>query len=254
MISVKGLRIDSTDFRVLDGIDLELPAGRVLGVYGPNGSGKSSLLRALSGESRLSLEGVVRIDGVVMDSDLDPAERCRKVLRLGSEFHSPFGVRVRELYELALEARRGPEPGTRIHERMVAVAESLGVLDLLSRDFETLSDGQKQWVMFGRGLLQEPAVLLLDETFSKLDLDRLIRARDLIREQAGLGTTFVIVSHDLHFLTSASDELLLLRSGRILARGPARELLSTEVLGELYPGTSLRVLTDPLTGERRIVY
>ena len=189
-----------------------------------------------------------------MGPELHPAERCRKVLRLGSEFHSPFGVRVRELYELALEAQRRPESRMRIQERIATIAETLGVLDLLSRDFETLSDGQKQWVMFGRGLLQEPSVLLLDETFSKLDLDRLIRARDLIRERIRRGATFVLVSHDLHFLTSVSDELLFLKSGKMLARGPASELLSPSVFEALFPGTALRVLVDPVTGERRVIY
>jgi iron complex transport system ATP-binding protein len=254
MISVSVLRVESPESRVLDGIDLELSSGRVLGVYGPNGSGKSSLLRVLAGESRLPVEGGVRIDGATVGPGLSPAERCRKVLRLGSEFHSPFGVRVRELFELALEARHGPGSGSRIQERIATIAETLGILDLLSRDFETLSDGQKQWVMFGRGLLQEPSVLLLDETFSKLDLDRLIRARDLIRERTAAGATFVMVSHDLHFLTSVSDELLFLKSGRILARGAAHALLSTSVFEALFPGASLRILIDPVTGERRVLY
>ncbi len=236
MIHLNGVTVSTQNRVLLSQIGFHAPQGTVLGVYGPNGAGKSTLLRAMAGVLDLGHSGRIEIDGLEISPRIDPSERCRKILRLGSDFHSSFGVRVGELFELAARTR-GRSEG------VASVLERLGLTGWVSRDFGDLSDGQKQWVMFGRALIQDPKVLVLDETFSKLDLDRLAAAKVLIRERADTGGVVVIASHDLNRLATWSDRLLLLASGRTVAEGPVGEVFNGENLKKMYPESDLEI--DP---------
>jgi ABC-type cobalamin/Fe3+-siderophores transport system ATPase subunit len=236
MIRLNGVTVTARKQVLLSEVGFQVPEGLVFGVYGPNGAGKSTLLRALAGVLDLDHSGSIQIDGVEISSRMDPSERCRKVLRLGSDFHSSFGVRVGDLFKLAVRS------GGRA-ELVSDIINRLGLADWISRDFGSLSDGQKQWVMFGRALVQDPRVLVLDETFSKLDLDRLMAAGELIRRRVDSGGVVVVASHDLNRLVTWSDRLLLLGSGRIVAEGPVTDVFTSENLKKIYPNSSLEI--DP---------
>jgi iron complex transport system ATP-binding protein len=97
--------------------------------------------------------------------------------------------------------------------------------------------------MFGRALIQDPRVLVLDETFSKLDLDRLSAARGLIRQRVASGGVVVVASHDLNRLATWSDRLLFLASGHMIAEGPVEEVFNGENLKKMYPNSALEM--DP---------
>ncbi len=234
MICLDDVTVSAGKRTLVSNVGFRVQEGVVLGVYGPNGAGKSTLLRAVAGVLPHPRSGIIEIDGVMISPRLDPAERCRKVLRLGSDFQSSFGVRVSELFELA----------TRSGGRGDLVPEVLDRLELrgfLARDFGSLSDGQKQWVMFGRALIQNPRVLVLDETFSKLDLDRLATAKDLIRQRVSAGGVVIVASHDLNRLARWSDRLLFLASGRKIADGPVDEVFNSENLKKMYPDSKLEL-------------
>jgi iron complex transport system ATP-binding protein len=244
MIRVSGLSVEVSGRNLLSEVGFEVGTGAAIGVYGPNGAGKSTLLKVLAGTLSLEHSGKVEIDGIEIAPSLDPAVRCKKVLRLGSDFHSSFGVRVFELFELASRVGAGKGP---VRE----VSEELGLGELWSRDFRTLSDGEKQWVMFGRALVQDPRVLILDETFSKLDLDRLALAGRLIRKRGESGRVVVVASHDLNWIAASSDRLLFLASGRIIADGSVSDVFTECNLKKMYPSAGLRL--DP-SGKPRIGY
>ena len=244
MIRVSGLSVEVSGRNLLSEVGFEVGTGAAIGVYGPNGAGKSTLLKVLAGTLSLEHSGKVEIDGIEIAPSLDPAVRCKKVLRLGSDFHSSFGVRVFELFELASRVGAGKGP---VRE----VSEELGLGDFWLRDFRTLSDGEKQWVMFGRALVQDPRVLILDETFSKLDLDRLALAGRLIRKRGESGRVVVVASHDLNWIAASSDRLLFLASGRVIADGSVSDVFTEGNLKKMYPSAGLRL--DP-SGQPRIGY
>jgi iron complex transport system ATP-binding protein len=259
MIRVSGFEVRSQSGKsLLSSTDLDLPAQTVLGVYGPNGSGKSSLLRGISGEaSPVVRSGEIVIDGVPLNLLSSPADRIKRVLYLGSDFRSAFDLTVRDLFELGIESASGRfwpglNPGER--DRMAGVVERLQMVSLLPRVFQTLSDGEKQMVMFARALIQAPKVLVLDETFSKLDLDRLISVTRIIRDWINCGMTFLISSHDLNFLSEISDQLVFLKEGRIIAGGPVDSVLNESNLRELFTKVAPHVVTSPESGKRKILY
>ncbi len=259
MIRVSRLEVKSPNGpSLLCPLDLELQERSVLGVFGPNGSGKSSLLKAIGGEpSAVFRSGEVIIEGVPMELLREPSERVKRVMYLGSDFRSPFQLTVRDLFDLGIESASGrllPGLNAGERDRVSSVVESLDLLSFLPRTFQTLSDGEKQLVMFARALIQAPKVLILDETFSKLDLDRLIHVTRIIRAWTACGMTFLISSHDLNFLSEVSDQMVFLKKGNIIAGGPVDSVMNESNLRELFCQVAPHVVTSPESGRRKILY
>ena len=219
MISVSNLSASVTSGKeVLSSISLEIETGSALGVYGPNGSGKSTLLRAIAGTARdRTLHGEVRVENTLIDAALSAKERVKRVLYLGSDFHTPFELKVQELFELGAHVSHQPLG------KIAEVIETLQIRNFLERSFESLSDGEKQLMMFARALIQGSKLLIFDETFSKLDLDKLILVAKVLRSACAKGTTAIIASHDINFLTECADEFLFLKAGKKIAGGKVSE-------------------------------
>jgi iron complex transport system ATP-binding protein len=249
MIRVQSLTATTLDGQeLLSDINLNLAQGQTLGVYGPNGSGKSTLLRAISGVSRArNLLGLVQVAENSVDS-FTAIERAHKIIYLGSDFNSPFELKVRELFELGAQVLNRPQGN------ISEVVEYLSIQNFLNRDFNSLSDGEKQLMMFARALIQRPEVIVFDESFSKLDLDKLILVAKAVRHYSALGLTTIIASHDLNFLSESADEFLFLKSGKKIASGNVTQVLNETNLELLYPGLSLHVVVSPDTGRFKILY
>ena len=259
MIEVRNLTvITSEGKRLLDSFTLDAPEKSVIGVFGPNGSGKSTFLKALAGvDSPHEIRGEVRIEGQPIRGSKGARERVSRALYLGSDFKTTFGLTVRELFELGVKAHdpgMSPLLNERDLERIGNVVATLEISDFLGRTFPSLSDGEKQLMMFARALIQAPKVVILDETFSKLDLDRLIQVSKLMRAWVDCGMTFLVASHDLNFLTEISDQLLFVKSGRIVTQGSVDEVLSESRLRELFTRALPQVVKSPVSGRRKILY
>jgi iron complex transport system ATP-binding protein len=222
---------------LLQETSFDLPLGLILGVYGPNGAGKSSLLKTLSGLSaHENIVGETWIGNSLISREMPTAERVRSIVYLGSDFISPFELTVRDLLEMGAlvhSSELWPTLSAKERAQMGEVVESLGLIDFLPRIVSTLSDGEKQLVMFARCLIQAPKVLVLDESFSKLDLDKLLLLTRVIRRRAAQGQTFLIAAHDLNFLS---------------------EVLTTAMLESIYPDRAIHVVKSPETGRNKILY
>ena len=250
MISVRDFSARVKSGKVLvSQISFDLAQGQVLGVYGPNGAGKSTLLRGISGVAQdRALQGEVILGQKLLSNLKNPVERVHQVLYLGSDFQAPFDLTVRELFQM------GADTGLKNQGRISEVVESCKLENFLERQFRSLSDGEKQLVMFSRVLIQGPLIVVLDESFSKLDLDKLILVTRMIRQSTALGMTFVIAAHDLNFLSEVSDELLFLKNGLSLGFGPVMNILTASMLESLYPDVALQVVRSPETGKFKVLY
>ncbi len=236
--------------RLLNPVSIDFSMGEVLGIYGPNGSGKSTFLRALSGGNYgLKVSGEIWIDQFAITQSVRADARASVVVYLGSDFHSPFSLTVRDLLEMGNGFSATPS-----HSRISEVIEALKINEFMPRVLNTLSDGERQLVMFARCLIQFPKVLILDETFSKLDLDRLMLVGRVMRQWCERGMTFLVASHDLNFLSEVSDQMMLLKKGELLAMAQVHEVMTPHFLGELYPGVPLQVVRSPESGKLKILY
>lgn len=226
---------------VLDEVSFEVSRGEVLAVIGPNGSGKSSLLKFVSGvlpidawHVRKHWSGHVRVHGSDLLS-LVPAARARQVLYLGSHLQCDFPLTVREFVELGNRAGVGSAGGALSVDAALAECDAGS---LARREIRTLSGGERQRVALARAYAQGARILIVDEAFSQMDLHHLERIRAQMRALAQRGWAIVLVTHQIERLGDWADRGLLLASGRVLAQGPVREIISPQSLARAYPALS----------------
>lgn len=234
ILVARGLGLDHGGRRLLDGIDLALGRGEIVGVLGPNGAGKSTLLRVLAGLLPAS-RGTVELERRSLSS-LSRKEVARRVAFLPQEVPAdlPFTAlevalmgRSPHLGELGLD---GPED-RRIAEESLRATESLHLAD---RPFFALSGGERQRVWLARALAQRAPVWLWDEPTSHLDLAHQRLVLRLLRRHAQLGGAAAVVLHDLSQAAWVCDRLLLVDGGRAVAVGSPGELLSPARLQEVF--------------------
>ncbi|MGO1851114.1 ABC transporter ATP-binding protein [Microbacterium sp.] len=207
------------DFTAVDDIDLSIPAGKLTTLLGPSGCGKTTSLRMLAGYTRPT-KGQILIDGV--DATNAPPEKRG----LGMVFQSyalfPH-MTVTDNVGYGLRLR-----GVSKQERTERAAESLelvGLGHLAARKPRALSGGQQQRVALARAIAIRPKLLLLDEPLSNLDARLRVQMRSEIRRiQHETGLTVVLVTHDQDEALEMSDEMVLMRDGRIMQQGAPAEV------------------------------
>jgi iron complex transport system ATP-binding protein len=229
---------------VLRGITLSVPPGGRVCLIGPNGSGKTTLLRTVAGLVRHA--GRVRVGGAA-PADLDRRALARRVALVPQQPVVPPGMSVLD-YVLMGRTPHIPYLGSESRRDLEAVGTVLDQLDLARlapRRLDSLSGGELQRAVLGRALAQQAPVLLLDEPTTGLDVghqQQVLELVELLREREEL--TVISAMHDLTLAGQFADELVLLDGGRLAAAGPARAVLTEEVVGRHYRA-SVRVLEDP---------
>jgi iron complex transport system ATP-binding protein len=241
-LAVRGVAVEVDGARLLDGIDLEVGAGRWVSVVGPNGAGKTTLLRAAVGLVPCRA-GRIELGGRDVGR-LRARARARAVALVPQVPVIPPGVSVLD-YALLGRTPHCSFLGSET-ARDVALARDvlarLGVVDLAGRSLESLSGGERQRVVLSRALLQDAPVLLLDEPTSALDIGHQQDVLELV-ESLRVERALAVLStmHDLTLAGSYADELVLLNAGRVVERGPAGAVLTEEHLRAHF-GASVRVL------------
>jgi iron(III) transport system ATP-binding protein len=213
-ITVRGLRQVFGTQPVLEGIDLDVPAGTTLALLGPSGCGKSTLLKLLAGLLRPSAGHIAFGTQVVVDAhQCLPPER-RGLGMVFQDYALWPHMTVAANVSFALEMRR-VERGER-EQRVAAALARVGLEGLGGRRPAALSGGQQQRVALARAIVAEPRILLFDEPLS--NLDRALRA-SLCAEIGGLlaqlGTTAVYVTHDHEEAQVLAHQIVTLAHGSI---------------------------------------
>jgi len=205
---------------VLDHVDLEAPAGRVLVLLGESGAGKSTLLRLVAGLDDPDA-GTIEIAGrVVADPKRRVAPHARGVGMVFQTLELWPHMTVAENITFGLAGRpRGARAAA--HPRVLEVAEAVGLpAALLARRSPTLSGGERQRVAIARALAADPGVLLYDEPLAHLDPSRRGEIRSLVRRVAVARTTTVVyVTHDPAEALEVGDVLAVLAHGHVVDVG-----------------------------------
>jgi iron complex transport system ATP-binding protein len=243
----RDLTLGYGDRTVVDHLDLDVLDGGITAVIGPNGCGKSTLLRAM-GRLLRPQGGEVLLDGRRIDR-LPSRDVARALGMLPQSPTAPEGLTVADL------VTRGRHPHqswfrqwSRDDEAVVAEAMAwTGVSDLADRPVDALSGGQRQRAWIAMALAQGTDLLLLDEPTTHLDLAHAVDVLDLVdRLHADRGRTVVMVLHDLSLAARYADTLVAMRDGRIVAHGPPREVVTPELLADVF-GLHAAVLPDPVS-------
>jgi iron complex transport system ATP-binding protein len=212
--------------------------GRITALIGPNAAGKSTLLRCVIGVVRPT-GGSVLIDGRPAHA-MRPRELAARVAYVPQRpvLSAPFTVReVVRLGRYALP----PSPA-----RTRQAIDRLEIGDLADRPYPSLSTGQQQRATLARAVAQvaDDGHLVLDEPTSAMDLRHVRRCARVLREAADAGVTVIVAMHDLTLVASIADDAWLLDAGRLVASGPATEVLAPDRLAAVF-ATPFLSLQDP---------
>jgi len=238
-LAVRGLEKRYGSVQALDGVDLEVGEGELVGLLGPNGAGKSTLVKIACGLVRPSAGGA-EIRGRPASS---PAARA-ELGYLAELFRFPGWYRAWEV--LALHQRLSASTGG-AGERDALLA-LVGLADAGDRRVEEMSKGMQQRLGIAQALVGEPRVLLLDEPTSALDVGAQQQVLELVASlRADHGLTVLSAMHDLTHAGQYADRLLLMDGGREVAAGLPHEVLTEQLVARHY-GAEVRIVADEETG------
>jgi iron complex transport system ATP-binding protein len=238
---------------VIEELSVDIADGAFTAIVGPNACGKSTLLRGLARLLK-PLDGQVVLDGRDI-TDMHTKEVARRLGLMPQTSIAPDGITVADLVS------RGRYPHQRVFrqwsptdEQAVATALSAtGTTELAGRPVDELSGGQRQRVWVAMLLAQQTRLILLDEPTTFLDIAHQIELLELFtalsRDQ---DRTVVAVLHDLNHACRFADQIIAMKSGRIVAKGSPGEVITPHLIERVY-GLACQVIADPETGTPLVI-
>jgi len=248
LLEVKDVIVRYDTATILDGANLKVEKGELVGLVGPNGAGKTTLLRAIAGlinwdrevlrgtrKSDVTFEGTIEFEGERIDK-LTGFQIAKKGLQLCPQMGRPF---------VEMTVKENLLAGAYLCKNQKEVAESLDrVYELFPRLKErekqisgTLSGGERQMLAVGRSLMRRPKLMLVDEPSSglapKIKDDLFKRVEEIYKE---LGVTILLAEQDISFAFALSKRNYVMSRGHMIAQGTADELLKDETIRKTYLG------------------
>jgi branched-chain amino acid transport system ATP-binding protein len=257
VLSVDNLTLSFAGASVLEDVSFSVGERECVGLIGPNGAGKTSLLNCIS-RSYKQDQGIIRFQG----SDLArvPAHR---IARLGivRTFQSvellPRSTVVRNtiigahplmrgtFLEGLLRVGRSPRDEKRFEAEARHTLDQLGLGELADRPVGELPFGSQKLIEVARALLGRPTLLLLDEPIGGTNTEeRKVIGNYITRIREQYNLSLIVVEHDIAFVSSIADRIVALDFGRVIADGPAADVLADPKVIESYVGASARSTTD----------
>ncbi|MFI6344491.1 ABC transporter ATP-binding protein [Streptomyces sp. NPDC050560] len=252
-LQARGLELGYGERRIISGLDIDVPPGRITVVVGPNACGKSTLLRSMA---RLlhPANGAVLLDGASVH-EMSTKEVATVLGVLPQTPVAPESITVADL----VSRGRYPHQGwirrwsPADDEAVAAALHATDVLDLAERPIDELSGGQRQRVWIAMALAQQTDVLLLDEPTTYLDISHQLDVLDLLTDlNRQRGVTLVVVLHDLNLACRYADHLVAMKDGRVVAEGAPAKVVTESLVADVFGLRSI-VVPDPASGTPLIV-
>lgn len=241
-VSLRGVRKRFGTTQAVAGLDLDVPAGALVGLIGPNGAGKTTTMK--------SIAGLLAPDaGRVSVFGLDPVRQTRVVRRLVGWMPDFFGVYggLTAAEYLDFFAAAYKVPSAERADRVELLLDLVRLSDKRDTDVDGLSRGMQQRLGLARSLVHDPELLLLDEPASGLDPRARVELREILRALHEDGKTILISSHILTELAQMCDSVVIMDAGGVVASGRTEDLRASLFRGN----TGVRVrLPDPAGTER----
>ncbi len=253
MIRVENLHKHFGGFRAVDGSSIEIETGSITGLIGPNGAGKTTLFNVIAGRLPPT-SGKVFMDGEDI-TGLTPHELFHKGLlrtfQIAHEFSSmtvrenlmmvPGGQSGETIWNAWINRRRIAEEEAALLKKADEVLEFLTIDHLKDEKAGNLSGGQKKLLELGRTMMVDARIVFLDEVGAGVNRTLLNTIGDaIIRLNKERGYTFCMIEHDMDFIGRLCDPVIVMAEGKVLAQGPATEIMQNEAVIEAYLGTGLK--------------
>ncbi|WP_410642639.1 ABC transporter ATP-binding protein [Amycolatopsis sp. lyj-346] len=252
-LRVQDLRVAYDDRVVIDGLDLDIPPGKITAIVGANACGKSTLLRTLA-RLLTPKSGAVYLDGRSIQ-DLPTRQVAQRLGILPQSPVAPEGMTVADL------VGRGRAPhqswwrqwSTSDEGAVQAALAATSMTDLADRPVDELSGGQRQRAWIAMAVAQGTPVLLLDEPTTYLDLAHQIDVLDLVVDlNRAEGRTVVMVLHDLPQACRYADHVIAMKAGRVVASGEPASVITEALVEEVFD-IRCQVSPDPVSGTPMVI-
>lgn len=239
------------DMPVLSGVSLSVSSGEFVCILGANGSGKTTLLKCMMGRLKPNI-GAVRLDGEEVRK-FSPRDLARRIAYVPQQPRIAFAMSAAEIVLTGRLAHCGALglAGSQDLDIAQAAMKMTQTLEFRTRPLDELSGGEAQRVMIARAIAQQPAICLLDEPTSQLDIaNQILIYRMMQRLAHDWKMAIICVSHDVNLAARFSDKLILMRKGVTVAAGPPKKVVTQEVMKETY-GVDVELI--PVDNESPIV-
>lgn len=242
LLEVSGVSVSFDGFRAINNLSFQIGEAEMRAVIGPNGAGKTTFMDIVTGKTKPD-EGRV-IWGEKSVSLLKMSEAKIAQAGIGRKFQKPTVFEDQTVQENLLMALKNPRswvsvlryrPSAPDLEKVVELANQVGLLDALKRKSGELSHGQKQWLEIGMLLAQEPRLLLVDEPAAGMTPAEREHTTDIL-VNAAKTRAVVVVEHDMEFVRRLNCRVTVLHEGSVLAEGSLDHVTSNQDVIDVYLG------------------
>jgi len=228
-----GFSYNGTD--VLNGINLSIHPGNMLGILGANGAGKSTLLKILCGVLKPKIGKAIFNDQEL--SKMDRREIAKGIAYIPQDTMFAFPFTVNEIVLMGRAPYIGRFEFEREEDKEIAkrALETVGIYNLKDRLISEVSAGERQLASIARGLVQEPQIMILDEPATYLDVKHRTEIMNILRElKENKGISIIAATHDIFSSLFYFDDIMILKNGNILAEGRTDQIINSEILSSAY--------------------
>jgi len=253
MLEAQDISVRYGERLAVSSFSLQLKPHRITSIIGPNGAGKSTILRTLNGGLQPAT-GELVLDGQPLRA-FSRRAIARRIAVVAQEAELRFPVTVFEFVLGGRYAWAASGWGWETERDLIATQQILHetqLEELSGRLMNEISGGERQRAVLARALVTEAGVLLLDEPTANLDLAHQATILALVRQRCDTReTSALVVTHDINLAAEFSDQVFLMKDGKTVASGRPEEVLTPELLKEVF---AVRVLVDahPITGVPRV--
>lgn len=249
ILTTDQLKIGYEDKIIVHDLNLHVQEGKITTIIGPNGCGKSTILKTLA-RIHKAKEGYVYLDGEMIHK-IPTKKIAQRMAVLPQSPEAPNGLTIVDLVSY------GRSPHQRGFGRLVEkdrevinwALDVTGLTELKNQEVDTLSGGQRQRAWIAMAIAQETNLLLLDEPTTYLDMAHQLEVLKLLKKlNDEENRTIVMVIHDLNHAARFSDHMVALRNGQLMKEGTAEEVMTEEVLKEVFQIDAV-VVKDPRTNK-----
>jgi urea transport system ATP-binding protein len=240
LLSVEGLTVSFDGFRAVDDLSFYLDRNEIRVIIGPNGAGKTTVLDLICGRTKAT-GGSIKFKGLELTRMKE-----HEIVRagVGRKFQTPSiyeDLTVFENLEISFPRGRsvlgalGFRRDAEVCDRVEEIAHSIFLADHLDNLAEYLSHGQKQWLEIGMLLIQDPALMMLDEPVAGMSISERKRTAELLHRIIQHRSVLVI-EHDMNFVGDIAHKVTVLHQGRVLSEGSIAHVKADPKVVEVYLG------------------
>lgn len=254
MIHIKNLQAGYVDKKIFSNLSLDFAKGEFVSIIGPNGAGKSTLLKLIDGFMQ-SQSGSIEIMGKKVE-DWDQRELAKIVTYIPQENFIQYNFTVEEIVLMG----RYPylsvwqNYSQKDHNFVDQIITDLALDKLRHKYITQLSGGEKQRTLIARAIAQDSDFILLDETFSHLDINHQIEILNIMKDlHVNKGKSIIMISHNINLSSNYSERMIAIKDGTLVADGSPDQVVTSDNLATLFD-IKLGVVENPLTLKPNIIY